>query len=165
MGSQFAKKKFLRIGTLSHKRDFIKNACVSRRQFPVSNASQYVFQRSVQENYGSSENVEDFGALSALPLGVRVVLVGIVYMAEQEQPIRRRVALKIIKPGMDSGQVIARFEAERQTLVLRAYDEAGSSLDPPPGAFPPTSGYAPVERPGAVIGPYKLLQQIGEGGH
>jgi serine/threonine protein kinase len=43
---------------------------------------------------------------------------GVVYMAEQEQPIRRRVALKIIKPGMDSAQVIARFEAERQALAL-----------------------------------------------
>jgi WD40 repeat protein/serine/threonine protein kinase len=43
---------------------------------------------------------------------------GIVYLAEQEQPIRRRVALKIIKPGMDSKQVIARFEAERQTLAM-----------------------------------------------
>src|SRR5687768_10251733 len=43
---------------------------------------------------------------------------GIVYMAEQERPVRRNVALKIIKPGMDSGQVIARFEAERQALAL-----------------------------------------------
>jgi WD40 repeat protein/serine/threonine protein kinase len=43
---------------------------------------------------------------------------GVVYMAEQQQPIRRRVALKIIKPGMDSAQVIARFEAERQALAL-----------------------------------------------
>ena len=43
---------------------------------------------------------------------------GVVYMAEQQQPVRRRVALKIIKPGMDSGQVIARFEAERQALAL-----------------------------------------------
>ncbi|MFC1764087.1 protein kinase [Planctomycetota bacterium] len=42
----------------------------------------------------------------------------VVYLAEQEQPIRRRVALKIIKPGMDSKQVIARFAAERQTLAM-----------------------------------------------
>ena len=42
---------------------------------------------------------------------------GVVYMAEQEKPVRRRVALKIIKPGMDTGQVIARFEAERQALA------------------------------------------------
>src|SRR4051812_22115453 len=43
---------------------------------------------------------------------------GIVYMAEQEDPIRRRVALKVIKLGMDTRQVIARFEAERQALAL-----------------------------------------------
>ncbi|UCD49924.1 MAG: serine/threonine protein kinase [Phycisphaerales bacterium] len=43
---------------------------------------------------------------------------GLVYLAEQQEPVKRRVALKIIKPGMDSKQVIARFEAERQALAL-----------------------------------------------
>src|SRR5215831_666325 len=43
---------------------------------------------------------------------------GVVYMAEQDKPIHRRVALKIIKLGMDTKQVIARFEAERQALAL-----------------------------------------------
>lgn len=43
---------------------------------------------------------------------------GIVYLAQQERPITRRVALKVVKPGMDSRQVIARFEAERQALAL-----------------------------------------------
>ncbi|MFC1792772.1 protein kinase [Planctomycetota bacterium] len=43
---------------------------------------------------------------------------GLVYIAEQKRPVKRRVALKIIKPGMDSKQVIARFEAERQALAL-----------------------------------------------
>jgi len=43
---------------------------------------------------------------------------GVVYMAEQTHPMRRKVALKIIKPGMDTKQVIARFEAERQALAL-----------------------------------------------
>lgn len=42
---------------------------------------------------------------------------GIVYLAEQQEPIKRQVALKIIKPGMDSAKVIARFEAERQALA------------------------------------------------
>ncbi len=42
----------------------------------------------------------------------------IVYLAEQERPVKRRVALKIIKPGMDSKEVIARFDAERQALAL-----------------------------------------------
>src|SRR5947209_1425902 len=44
---------------------------------------------------------------------------GVVYMAEQERPIRRRVALKVIKAGMDTDQVVARFEAGRQALRLR----------------------------------------------
>ncbi|MHC4626231.1 MAG: protein kinase domain-containing protein [Planctomycetota bacterium] len=43
---------------------------------------------------------------------------GIVYLAEQSQPVRRRVALKVIKPGMDTKEVIARFEAERQAVAL-----------------------------------------------
>jgi WD40 repeat protein/predicted Ser/Thr protein kinase len=43
---------------------------------------------------------------------------GIVYLAEQQRPMKRQVALKIIKPGMDSAQVIRRFEAERQALAL-----------------------------------------------
>ncbi|MBP8305004.1 MAG: serine/threonine protein kinase, partial [Phycisphaerae bacterium] len=43
---------------------------------------------------------------------------GLVYLAQQQEPVKRRVALKIIKPGMDSKQVIARFEAERQALAL-----------------------------------------------
>jgi serine/threonine protein kinase/regulator of sirC expression with transglutaminase-like and TPR domain len=43
---------------------------------------------------------------------------GVVFMAEQEKPLRRKVALKVLKPGMDSRQVVARFEAERQALAL-----------------------------------------------
>ena len=43
---------------------------------------------------------------------------GIVYMAEEEEPVRRKVALKIVKAGMDSKQVVARFEAERQALAM-----------------------------------------------
>jgi serine/threonine protein kinase len=43
---------------------------------------------------------------------------GVVFMAEQTRPVRRRVALKVVKPGMDTKQVVARFEAERQALAL-----------------------------------------------
>jgi eukaryotic-like serine/threonine-protein kinase len=43
---------------------------------------------------------------------------GVVFMAEQTAPVRRKVALKVIKPGMDTRQVIARFEAERQALAV-----------------------------------------------
>jgi serine/threonine protein kinase/WD40 repeat protein len=54
---------------------------------------------------------------------------GVVYMAEQETPVRRRVALKIIKPGMDSEQVIARFEAERQALAMMDHQNIARVLD------------------------------------
>jgi serine/threonine protein kinase/tetratricopeptide (TPR) repeat protein len=54
---------------------------------------------------------------------------GVVYMAEQEEPVRRKVALKIIKPGMDSRQVIARFEAERQALALMDHQNIARVLD------------------------------------
>jgi serine/threonine protein kinase/tetratricopeptide (TPR) repeat protein len=54
---------------------------------------------------------------------------GVVYMAEQQKPVRRRVALKIIKPGMDSKQVIARFEAERQALAMMEHPNIARVLD------------------------------------
>lgn len=54
---------------------------------------------------------------------------GIVYMAEQEKPLRRRVALKIIKPGMDTRQVVARFEAERQALALMEHPNIAQVFD------------------------------------
>ena len=54
---------------------------------------------------------------------------GIVWMAEQEQPVRRKVALKIIKPGMDSQQVVARFEAERQALAMMDHVNIARVLD------------------------------------
>ncbi len=52
-----------------------------------------------------------------------------VYLAEQKQPIQRQVALKIIKPGMDTKQVIARFEAERQALALMDHPHIAKVLD------------------------------------
>src|SRR4051794_31540169 len=54
---------------------------------------------------------------------------GTVYLAEQAQPVRRKVALKIIKPGMDTRQVIARFEAERQALALMDHPNIAKVLD------------------------------------
>jgi serine/threonine protein kinase/Flp pilus assembly protein TadD len=54
---------------------------------------------------------------------------GIVFMAEQQQPVRRLVALKILKPGMDTRQVIARFEAERQALALMEHPNIARVFD------------------------------------
>ena len=61
---------------------------------------------------------------------------GVVYMAEQQQPVRRKVALKVIKPGMDTRQVIARFEAERQALALMDHRTSPRCWTP----APPTRG-------------------------
>ena len=54
---------------------------------------------------------------------------GIVYVAEQVEPVRRKVALKIIKPGMDSRESVARFEAERQALAMMDHPNIAYMLD------------------------------------
>jgi serine/threonine protein kinase len=67
---------------------------------------------------------------------------GAVWVAEQEKPVRRRVALKIIKPGMDSKQVIARFEQERQALAMMDHPNIAKVLD---------AGATPMGRPYFVM--------------
>src|SRR5262249_214541 len=54
---------------------------------------------------------------------------GVVYVAEQDKPIRRRVALKIVKLGMDTKSVVARFEAERQALALMDHPNIAKVFD------------------------------------
>src|SRR5262249_33984214 len=54
---------------------------------------------------------------------------GLVFVAEQLQPVRRRVALKVIKPGMDTREVVARFEAERQALALMDHPNIARVFD------------------------------------
>jgi serine/threonine protein kinase/Tfp pilus assembly protein PilF len=67
---------------------------------------------------------------------------GVVFMAEQQEPIRRKVAVKIVKPGMDSQHVIARFEAERQALALMDHPNIAKVLD---------AGQTPTGRPYFVM--------------
>jgi serine/threonine-protein kinase len=94
---------------------------------------------------------------------------GVVYVAEQTEPVRRRVALKIIKPGMDTRQVIARFEAERQALAMMDHpniarvhdggttgDTASSSLTPDPGPLSPDLRLLP---PGSGR-PYVVMELV-----
>ncbi len=54
---------------------------------------------------------------------------GVVYVAEQTEPVRRRVALKVIKLGMDTKQVVARFEAERQALAMMDHPNIAKVFD------------------------------------
>jgi len=72
---------------------------------------------------------------------------GVVYMAEQKQPIKRRVALKIIKVGMDTREVVARFEAERQALALMDHPNIAKVFDA--GATESSAGWQPAVSPTA----------------
>jgi WD40 repeat protein/serine/threonine protein kinase len=68
---------------------------------------------------------------------------GVVFMAEQTQPVRRKVALKILKPGMDTRQVVARFEAERQALAIMDHPNIAKVFDG--GATPSARPYFVME--------------------
>ena len=61
---------------------------------------------------------------------------GLVFVAEQQRPVRRKVALKVMKPGVDTREVIARFEAERQALALMDHPNIAAcwTRDPPTAA-------------------------------
>jgi tetratricopeptide (TPR) repeat protein/serine/threonine protein kinase len=88
---------------------------------------------------------------------------GTVFMAEQTHPMQRKVALKIIKPGMDSAQVIARFEAERQALALMDHPNIARVLDAgttgEPGAL--ASGDPPVPNaPGSPGRPFFVMELV-----
>jgi serine/threonine protein kinase len=88
------------------------------------------------------ETIEQIAAHEALPTGTGSCIgsyrllesigeggFGTVYLAEQSEPVQRRVALKIIKPGMDTRQVITRFEAERQALAMMDHPHISRVLD------------------------------------
>src|SRR5262245_39369921 len=81
---------------------------------------------------------------------------GVVWMAEQTHPVQRKVALKVIKPGMDSRQVIARFEAERQALAMMDHVNIARVFDG--GTIPPS----PPSQGGAWGGgrPYFVMELV-----
>eukprot|EP00913_Durusdinium_trenchii_P013367 g12548.t1 len=78
-----------------------------------------------QPNEGPGSRIGNYKILQQIGEGG----FGVVYMAEQEEPIRRKVALKIIKLGMDTKQVIARFEAERQALAMMEHPNIAKVFD------------------------------------
>ncbi len=77
------------------------------------------------EGLGPGDRIDRYALVERLGEGG----VGVVYLAEQTEPVRRRVALKVIKPGMDSRAVIARFEAERQALAVMDHPNVARVLD------------------------------------
>jgi len=76
---------------------------------------------------------------------------GTVYRAEQTSPVRRQVALKIIRPGMDSRQVLARFEAERQALALMDHPNIAKVFD---------AGQSPPQAAGGPARPYFVMELV-----
>lgn len=88
----------------------------------------------------STAGISELGTLCDEPAGTRIGSynlleklgeggMGVVYVAQQEQPVRRLVALKIIKPGMDTREVMARFSAERQALAIMDHPNIAKVLD------------------------------------
>jgi len=75
---------------------------------------------------------------------------GTVYLAEQTEPVRRRVALKVIKPGMDSRAIVARFEAERQALAMMDHPHIARVLD---------GGVTPLTDSGGGL-PYFVMEYV-----
>jgi serine/threonine protein kinase/tetratricopeptide (TPR) repeat protein len=90
-------------------------------------APDFTLPKSVEELIGErpGTNIGPYRLLRQIGEGG----MGVVYLAEQEKPVRRRVALKVIKPGMDTAQVIARFETERQALALMDHPHVARVLD------------------------------------
>src|SRR5438874_878469 len=85
---------------------------------------------------------------------------GVVYLAEQDEPVRRKVALKVIKLGMDTKQVIARFEAERQALALMDHPNIAKVFDG--GTIGDAD--APVSSPNSQLflgRPYFVMELVG----
>jgi tetratricopeptide (TPR) repeat protein/tRNA A-37 threonylcarbamoyl transferase component Bud32 len=76
---------------------------------------------------------------------------GMVYRAEQRHPVRRRVALKVLRPGMDGRHVVARFEAERQALALMNHPHIAGVLD---------AGEAPPAYAGGPPRPYFVMELV-----
>lgn len=95
--------------------------------------------RKIVRTIVQPERVGPYRILEALGEGG----MGIVYLAEQTEPIHRRVALKIIKPGMDTRQVIARFETEREALAVMDHPGIAKVLDA--GATPEGRPYFVME--------------------
>ena len=98
-------------------------AAALEQTLPVAGKATIRIEPSAEEEI--SERIDRYKILQKIGEGG----CGVVYMAEQTEPVRRRVALKVIKLGMDTKQVIARFEAERQALALMDHPNIAKVLD------------------------------------
>lgn len=103
--------------------DFLNKPLVEREHDPALQSTNIIPQ-SVQE-VSHPETVGPYRILQKIGEGGH----GLIFMAEQVTPIRRKVAIKWIKPGMDSNMVLARFEAERQALAMMSHPSIANVID------------------------------------
>jgi eukaryotic-like serine/threonine-protein kinase len=110
---------------LGHVREdrFLENPVIQRTEKPAESAKDGATVLVGEEKPG--DQVGRYKLLQQIGEGG----VGIVFMAEQVEPVRRRVAVKLLRPGMDTRSVIARFESERQALALMDHPNIARVLD------------------------------------
>jgi serine/threonine protein kinase len=133
----------LRVEVLRRQRALVKEASEDRpftshgdeegAQVPDSTTLANYFKSAIRSALGS-QSVAQLARPTAIgPYRVLSLLgeggMGVVYLAEQEQPIRRRVAVKVVKVGMDSREVLTRFASERQALALMTHPNIAKVLD------------------------------------
>jgi serine/threonine protein kinase len=119
---------------------FLEEACGEDRELLARVQKLLEFHGCDESLEATSVSLGDTARIATLPAETQIgpyTLVeqigeggfGCVYLAEQTQPVKRQVALKILKPGMDSRQIVARFEAERQALALMDHPHIARIID------------------------------------
>src|SRR5947207_4984885 len=130
------------IGSDAERRAYVEQACAGHTELKRR------VEELVENHFRAGSFLEspapDLGATADLPIAERPGTIvgpyklleqigeggfGVVYLAEQTQPVRRKVALKVLKPGMDTRQVAARFEAERQALAIMDHPNIAKVFD------------------------------------
>jgi serine/threonine protein kinase/tetratricopeptide (TPR) repeat protein len=130
-------------GTPAEREAYLAEVCADNPQLRSevesllqAQGSAHAFFQDINPGGAAAMDVQSLSVCTGAVIGPYKLLeqvgeggMGLVFLAEQTQPIRRKVALKVIKPGMDTRQVIARFEAERQALALMDHPNIAKVLD------------------------------------
>ncbi|WP_339749870.1 serine/threonine-protein kinase, partial [uncultured Rubinisphaera sp.] len=113
------------VAVTDYKQEFPGHDAIINRAYEEARRRQQLAGAAPESKHAIIEEVGPYKILQIIGQGG----MGTVYMAEQKRPIRRRVALKVIKPGLDTKEVLARFEAERQALAIMDHPNIAKVLD------------------------------------